>query len=359
MRSFRVGLAALLAPALATLLACGGGQDHAQPGSQAPVMTVDLATASEADWADALQATGSLEPVRRAAPGTVLMGRVDEVLHGEGDRVRSGEVLARVESRDVEARLAQARAAVQAARAMENNARLTRERMERLASRQAASQKNVDDAVAGHDAALANLRAAEEGVKAAEVALAYSKITAPFAGVVVEKRIEAGDTAAPGMPLFVVEDDARMKVEAALPESAVHGIARGDPVAVEIGSAGDVRAASLSEILPTTDPRSRTFTVRVLLDNPDRRLRSGTFARIRIPGAPRRAVAVPVSALIRRGPLTAVFVADPTGTARLRWVTSGSEREGRVEILTGLQPGERYVVTPPGELEDGRRIEAK
>jgi RND family efflux transporter MFP subunit len=359
MRSFRVGLAALLTPALAALLACGGGGEHARSASDASAMPVDLATASEVDWTDALRATGSLEPVRRAAPGTVLMGRVDEVLRGEGDRVRSGEVLARVESRDVEARLAQAHAAVQAAQAMENNARRTRERMERLASRQAASPKNVDDAVAGHEAALANLRAAGEGVKAAEVSLAYSRITAPFAGVVVEKRVEAGDTAAPGMPLFVVEDDTRMKVEASLPESAVRGIAPGDPVAVEIGSAGEVRAAEISEILPAADPRSRTFTVRVLLDNPDRRLRSGTFARIRIPGSPRKALAVPVSALIRRGPLTGVFVADAMQTARLRWVTAGSESEGRVEILTGLQPGERYVVAPPGDLEDGRRIEAK
>mgnify|MGYP002476317144 FL=1 len=247
-----------------------------------------------------------------------------------------------------------------AARAQEENARLARERMERLQERQAASRKNVEDATAGYEAAAAGLRAAEEGVKAARVAFGYTQVRAPFAGIVAEKRVEAGDTASPGMPLFVVEDTSKMKVEASVPESSLARLAVGRPVQVRVEAAGEeTRQGVLSEILPAGDPRSRTFTVRVVLDNPDGALRSGMFARLIIEKGTRNALAVSESALVRRGPLTGIFVVDEGSRARLRWITAGEIRDGRAEVLTGLKAGERFVLSPPPGLEDGAQIEVK
>jgi RND family efflux transporter MFP subunit len=344
-------------------LACGAGAKRTAREA-APAIAVSLETAAEIPWADGIPVTAGLLPFRRALPGTILMGRVEEVLHREGDRVRSGEVLARVESRDMAARLAQAEAAVAAAKAQEENARLSRERMDRLQSRQAASRKNVEDATSGYEAAAAGLHAAEEGVKAARVAYGYTQVTAPFAGVVTERRVEAGDTAAPGMPLFVLEDTSKMKVEASVAESSLAGLAVGQPVEVSVdASAGGPRKGVLSEILPAGDPRSRTFTVRVVLDNRDGALRSGMFARLLIEKGSRNALAVPESSLVRQGPLTGLFVADSRNEggslARLRWITAGETREGRVEILTGLSAGERFVLSPPPALEDGGKIEVR
>lgn len=352
-------LAAAAAAALLALTACGGGHEPRRraEGSAVPA---PVATAQAASWPSALEVTASVNPFRRAAPGTILMGRVDQVLHREGDRVGAGAALARVESREVEARLAQAEANVAAARAMEENARLMKERMERLFEKQAATQKNVDDARAGYEAAAAGLRAAEEGVLAARMYVAYADVAAPFAGVVVEKRVEVGDTAAPGMPLFVVEDTSRMKVEAQVPESALRDIAAGSPVEVVVDAAGVAsRAGTLAEVLPAADPRSRTFTVRVVLDNADGALRSGMFARLRLPGEEKDRIAVAEDALVRRGPLTGVFVVDEGGIARLRWITTGETRDRRIEVLTGLAEGERFVTAPPAGLEDGRRVEVR
>jgi RND family efflux transporter MFP subunit len=232
-----------------------------------------------------------------------------------------------------------------------------KERMERLHARDAATQKNLDDATAGYEAAVANLRAAEEGVKAAEVHLDYSEVTAPFDGVVAERMIEVGDLAAPGRPLFVVENLSRVKIEAQVPESSATGLEEGAPVEVLI--LGQSREARLSEILPSADPRSRTFTVRAVLDNRDRRLRSGMFARLRLGGAERTVIAVPDGAVLRRGPLTGLFVAAEDGTARLRWVGLGESRDGAVEVLTGLRAGERVVVAPSPQLEDGHPVEVR
>lgn len=357
-RTLRIAGALVLLASLGGI-ACGKGTKPAE-GEAGPAVPVSVEMAVEIPWAEGIPVTAGLMPLRRATPGTVLMGRVEEVLRREGDRVRAGEVLARVESRDVAARLAQAEAGVTAARAQEENARLSKERMERLQARQAASRKNVEDATTGYEAAAAGLRAAEEGVIAARVAYGHSEVKAPFAGVVAEKRVEAGDTAAPGMPLFVVEDTSKMKVEASVPESSIAGLAVGQRVQVTVEASGEgTRQGVLSEILPAGDPRSRTFTVRVVLDNPDGALRSGMFARLIIEKGARKALAVPESALVRRGPLTGIFVVDEGSVARLRWITAGETRDGKVEILTGLKAEERIVLSPPPAIADGAKIEVK
>lgn len=349
----RLGLATLGALLLG---GCGGHEPRERPAAS-PALPVQLATATLEPSDDGLEVSASVQPLLRATPGTVLMGRVEEILHGEGDRITRGQVLARIESRDVTARLAQAEAAVAAARAMEHNARLMKERMERLHSRQAASRKNLDDAIAGHEAALANLEAAEEGVKVARVFRDYSEVRAPFAGRVVEKRVEVGDTAAPGMPLFVVEDVSQVKIEAQVPESAAGALALGDTVEVEVQ--GETLEARVAERIPAADPRSRTFTVRAVLPNPAERLRSGMFARMRLPGEKRLVVWVDEAAVVRRGPLTGVFVIDDGNVARLRWLTLGRLAGSRHEVLTGLEAGERIVARLAPELEDGRAIEVR
>jgi RND family efflux transporter MFP subunit len=349
----------LLAGSLLVLAAC-----HDEPArsdkDDRPALPVQVSAVTETSWRESLEVAAGVVPFQRAMPGTVLMGRVEEVLVQEGDRVARGHTLARIQSKDVAARVAQAEAGVVAAQAMERNAKLMRERMERLRSREAASQKNLDDAVAGYDAALAHLRAAEKEVEAARVALSHADVRAPFAGLVVEKRVETGDMAAPGMPLFLIEDVSRVKVEAQVPESAALQLEVGDAVVVEVH--GESLDARLAELIPAADPRSRTFTVRAVLDNPDGRLRSGLFARMRLPGEERPSVRVPESSIVRRGPLSGLFVVrdeNSTRRSRLRWVTLGRESDGQVEVLTGLRPGELLVLNPPATLEDGRRVEAR
>ena len=335
---------------------CGGHEaPHRAPDERTP-LTVQVAEVAAADWSDGVVITAGVQPYQRAMPSTVLMGRVDRILRKEGDRVRKGQILVRIDSRDVSARVAQAEAAVAAARAMEQNAKLMKERMERLQARNAATQKDLDDATAGYEGALANLHAAEEGVKAAQAYLGYSEIKAPFDGVVADRMIEVGDMAAPGRPLFVIEDTSRVKIEGQVPESAAADLAVGDHVVVEIGD--DAFDAELTELLPAADPRSRTFTVRALMDNPDGRLRSGMFARLRIGGAPRAVVSAPLESIVKRGPLTGIFVVD-NSTVRLRWITLGRAADGMVEVLSGLQSGERVVLNPVAALEDGHPIEVR
>ncbi|HEX6851734.1 MAG TPA: efflux RND transporter periplasmic adaptor subunit [Candidatus Polarisedimenticolaceae bacterium] len=347
-RTFLLALAA-------SALACSHAPERPAVAEADPLAATVVAAAPSA-VAGSTGATGLVEPWRRAMPSTLLMGRVESILKREGDRVRRGETLARIDARDVDARKAQADAALSAARAAEANARAMRERMERLEARQAASRKNVEDAVLAHEAALAQRRAAEQAVAAASIYSGDAKVQAPFDGVVTARHVEAGDMAAPGASLFTLEDLSKVKVEATVAESAAAALAPGNPVEVRF-TTGIARTATITEILPATDPRSRTVVVRVVLDNVDGALRSGSFARLALPGPEGGAAgaSVPESAVVRRGPLTGLFVAE-AGIARLRWVTLGAAREGSVEVLTGLAAGERVVAPVPPSLEDGRRL---
>ena len=339
---------------------CGASPPAERTRADAAPIPVAVETAQLASWTSAHVVSGSVEPFRRATPGTILTGRVARIQRREGDRVAAGAVIAEIDSQDVTARRAQAVASLAAAGAGEENARVTRERLERLLERNAASRQSVDDAMAGWKAAVAGREAAEQAVRAADSALSYAQVRAPFAGVVTQRHVEVGDLAAPGMPLFVIEDLSRVKIEARVPESAVAALHPGVPVNVVVDAAGATpRAGTIAEILPAADPGSRTFLVRVVLDNADRSLRAGMFARLSLPGTARQAVAAPESALVRRGGLTGLYVVDGSGVARLRWVGAGATRDGRVEILTGVEPGERLVTSPPALLADGRRVQVR
>jgi multidrug efflux system membrane fusion protein len=133
---------------------------------------------------------------------------------------------------------------------------------------------------------------------------------------------------------------------------------RGAAVVVVVDGTGGVpRDATLAEILPAADPTTRTVTARVLLDNAGGALRPGMFARVRFTAEGAAMMSLPDTAVVRRGPLTGVFVVGD-GVARLRWIALGRADGGRVEALSGVTAGERIVTAPPPELTDGRRVES-
>lgn len=364
-RAGRATLALLIPVLLAlTLVACGGEAPAPAGGepSAAPVRAF-VATAETRSVPMRIRASGSVEPLRRVKPGTKLLGRIEAVPVREGDRVERGQVLARLESRDLEAARQQAEAALAMAFAQLANARVHHERMEDLHGRGSVTDKAREDAATGFEVAQAAVTQAEANLAAARVNLGYATVASPISGWVVAKRVEAGDMTAPGAPLFTIEDLSRVKIEVDVPEAEVTGLAEGGHATVEI--LGRRAAATIDRIVPAGDPASRTFAVQILLDNPDGALKSGMFARVSFEHGERRALLVPASAVVRRGQLEGLFVVADDGRARLRWVKTGrmegtgeGEAEGdTLEILSGLEDGERYVVAPPAGLVDGAAVE--
>ena len=351
----------LLITALLTLTlgACG---DHPvtekAPEAAAPV-AVEIATGEVQTVPSQTRATGSVEPSRRVMPGTKILGRVAAVPVREGDRVTRGQLLAKLESRDLEATVAQAEAALAMARAQLDNTRVHYDRMADLHSRASVTDKALEDATTGFRVAEAALAQAEANLAATRVQLGYAEVRSPLAGWVVAKRVEAGDMTSPGVAMFTVEDLSQVKISVRVPEAEVVDLAEGGDAVVEVS--GRRTAATIDRIVPAGDPASRTFSVQLLLDNPDGALKSGMFARVNFVHGERSALSVPSSAVVRRGQLEGLFVVSDDGDAaraRLRWIKTGRGDDElgdgpRVEVLSGLDPGERYVVSPPPGLLDG------
>lgn len=307
---------------------------------------------------------------RRTAPGSIevegiVVGRFEAVVSSRlaaavatvpavpGQTVRAGAVLVRLEEQEVRGALAGARAAVQAARAALDLAKRNRARFERLESRGAAAALELDRARQEEATATAAAANAVANLRTAEIDSAQTVLTAPFDAVVVERFVSPGDLAGPGRPLVRIASLSGRRVEAAAAEQDAAALAPGATLEVEV--AGRTVTGRIAEIVGTVDPSTRRRIVRVDLPA-GMEPAPGSFARVVLPGPAVPRLFVPAGAVVARGGLEIAWAVDRDGSVALRYVRTGSRREGNVEVLSGLEAGERVIVDPPADLESGTKV---
>jgi RND family efflux transporter MFP subunit len=345
--------------AIAAVISVGCERQTATSAGESAPVTVDVATAAEKMAPNFVTVTGVVEPIVRVSPASKIMGRVDKTLVNEGDHVRTGQKLAVLDSRDLDAARGQADAAVRMAEANLQNAEAMHRRMVVLHERGSATDKNLEDATTGLSLGEAGVDQAKANLTAAKVMLSYAEIKSPVAGFVTAKRVVAGDMAAPGAPLFTIEDISRVKISVQVPESDFVGLEKGQAASAHIDVLGQDFSAKVDRIVPTGDSMSRTFEIQLLLDNPDGRIKPGMFARARFARGTRPGLTVPLAAVVSRGELRGLFVVEADNRARLRWVRLGREQDGQVDVISGLAPGERFIPAPPPGLMDGAAVAAR
>ncbi len=288
--------------------------------------------------------TGTVHPVRRATLAAKLMGSIEELPVALGQHVRAGDLLVRISAGEISARLAQAQAQLDQA-----NHDLARERD--LLPKNASTAdlvRNLETRVALSAASL----------REAETMLGYALIRAPFDGVVARKHVEAGDLASPGAPLLDLEGTDAFQVEAGIPDSLAGALQTGATADITLASAGPAFAAPLAELSSATDADAHTVTAKFTVPT-GVVVRSGQFARVQVPGVPVRVLLAPASAVVARGQMECVFVAGEGNRAVLRLVKTGAVRGNRLEILSGLDDGERVVLAPPAGLREGQSLEVQ
>lgn len=291
------------------------------------------------------QAVGTVRARDEALIATRISATVASVSVRAGDAVSTGEPLVRLDARELEARLAQAREAVVAARAALGAAEPDYQRLRALFDRGAVSRADLERSDAAVRSARAELARAERAVDEAEIALGHTELAAPFAGRVIERYVEPGDTVIVGAPLVRLYDPARLRLEAAVRESIATRLARGDALQARIDALDRTVAVAVEEIVPSADPASRTFVVKARLPD-DASLYPGMFARLLIPLGEREALYLPRAAVARVGQLEYVEIPTDTGPRR-RFVRIGAAAEGapeRLEVLSGLTAGESILV---------------
>ncbi|MFO1511847.1 MAG: efflux RND transporter periplasmic adaptor subunit [Verrucomicrobiota bacterium] len=332
-----------IAVGLAVVLAgCGRKSEH----SQAPVLptaTVHVELVQSKTRVATEEVVGTVRAKLRSVIEAKVSGRIEQLLVVPGQQVKAGEQLVVVDAREVQARYDQAVALRQQAEA-------DLKRLTTLFEQKILSQAEFDNAQA-------RARVAIAGVAEAETMLGYTKVTAPFAGVITRKHADVGDLATPGKPLLEMEDSTALRLEADVPEAVVGKLTLGDKLPVRISAVGKELEGVVSEIAPAADPNSRTFLVK--LDLPSTAgLRAGQFGRVAMPVGETTALRVPTSAVVQRGQMEIVFIVID-GKAQLRLVKTGKRIGGEVELVSGVSAGEKIVVENVGGLLDGQPVEAK
>ncbi|MEW5879508.1 MAG: efflux RND transporter periplasmic adaptor subunit [Pseudomonadota bacterium] len=342
-----------------------------------------------------LNATGRVVAARRASVSSKATGRLDWLGVQEGQRVKEGELIARLENRDVAASREQAAAGVEAARAnlVQGEAELADAeaalaRAQELAAKDFVSASAVDAAQARYrkaraaiESLRANIRVAEANLRAASVAFEQTLIRAPFTGIVLTKSANVGDIVTPFSSaagttgaVVTMADMSTLEVEADVSESSIAKIGLDQPAEIQLDAYPDLRlAGSVSRIVPTVDRSKATLLVKVRFDETDARVLPDMSAKIaflsrRLAPAERRPVpAVRPEAIVSRDGRDYVYVvAGKAGAAKGE--DGGAEvkltpvavtgKVGDLVRVEGLAPGARVVIAPPGRLADGQTVSA-
>ncbi len=351
---------------LILLTGCG---EKVKPGiaevkrQQISGLTVSVVNPETAD--ELYETTGTVRAKSLSAVASRIMGTVTSIPVKEGDRVKAGQVLLTLDDSDVAQKVKAAaegyREAEKAVEAAGENKRLndiTYQRYKRLFDEKALSGQELDQietqrrvARLDYERAGAALKRAEAGVGEAKVYHGFTRITAPVSGTVTEKKIEYGSMAVPGMPLITVEDASSYRVEVNADEAQAGRIRQGMEVRVTIESLNKVFTGTVSEVVPSVDPLSRTFLVKIALRAEG--LRNGLYARVSIPVGKKQALLVPSRAVVDKGQLTGIFAVSEKNIISYRLVRPGRAYGDRVEILSGLNPGERVVISGVERAVDG------
>ena len=327
---------------------CGSGARTPAPppasaGGAARAAFVVRDTAIRANF----EASGIAAPIREATLATRLMGSVTDVLVHEGERVRAGAVLARIDARDVNARETQAAAGIAQAGAMLENTRTRASRLRALYADSAAPRAQLDDAEAGLARAEAGVRAARGAAAEVDAMRAYADIRAPFDGTIVKRFADPGAFVAPGAPIITIQDASRLRISVTVAPSDTRGIARGARLAARIEN--QPATAIVEGVVPAAT--GALYVINAIAVNGSRKFLAGAAGTLLLPRPARTGILLPETVLVREGDLTGVYVRGASGSAELRWLQVALADSGRVEVLAGLRAGETVEIPVPSGRE--------
>ena len=282
---------------------------------------------------------GVIEAVRESTVSAQTAGTVVELPYDVDDTVAEGELIVRLEDSDEQARVDQARSSMEEAKAALTDARQDLERVRELRDRGVATQQDLDKARNRFNGAKARVARAEGALTEAREQLSYTRIKAPYGGIVTERMVEVGESVSPGQPLMRGLSLEKLRVVVSLPQAYADRVRAEREAVVTLDGDQRLETGAMT-FYPYADQDSHSFRLRLELTDPEARLFPGMLVRVGIPIQQRDALWVPDTSIYRRGELRAVFVRGPDGEPRLRQVRLGSHRTDRVEVLSGVSEGE-------------------
>jgi RND family efflux transporter MFP subunit len=328
-----------------------------QAGAALEFLSTDVMRVEPRELRQLLPLSGSLRAVNQAAVKARVGGDVREVLVREGEEVKAGQVLIRMDASDYEARVGQARGALSAARGQLDIAVKARDNNKALLEKGFISRNAFDNAASQYDIARANVESANGALDVARKAVADTVIRAPISGLVSSRTVQPGEKVSPDNRLLDIVDLLRMELEAAVPAADIMNVALGQDVQLKVEGLASPLTGKVARINPATQAGSRSILVYIQIDNPRNVLRVGMFGEAQLTLARKSGVlTVPQSAVQNAGSSPFVYAVENGKLAR-KPVTLGMKGDngegGAVEIVHGLDSGALVVRANLGNLPVG------
>ena len=313
-----------------------------------PQQSANLGEIYEVEKEYFAEAVGTLRAATRTEIAARILAPIDEIKVKAGDLVKQGDVLVRLDPRDLRSRLDQIRSALESAETSLKHAESDLQRDTKLHAERILPTMKFEQSQTTVELARSKVRQAEQAVSEAEVTLTFSEILAPQDGMIVDRLAEPGDTAQPGVPLLVLYDPQSLRLEAPVMENLAIKLKVGETLTVHIDAIERDVEARVDEIVPQAEAASRSFLVKVALTDAQG-LYEGMFGRLRIPSGVRRHLCLHTAAIQTLGQLQFVDVVRADGeTLERRFITTGRFGSPQhVEVLSGLEAGDRVVLYEP------------
>jgi RND family efflux transporter MFP subunit len=328
-----INSASLLAILLITGACSSKVEDRAQPAEQGMPLAPGAAihTVKRLPLASRIPVVGTVMSEETVSLSARIPATVSRVLAVTGSKVRRGETLVVLDDRDIKEQLSTAEAQFKQAQAEYHRA-------QRLMSVKATTEQAMVAAESGFNAARAQW-------ERAKVMLSYATVTSPMDGIVTERRVEAGDLAAPGQVLVSIYDPLRMRLECAVPVRLVNKLPQGKEVDVILDRPATAFKGQVTEIVSEVDAATRTQKVKVRLQTTAGDILPGTFGRLWIEDDATPTICVPASAIYNEGQLEMAQVVQDNRVFR-RLMKTGAVRGDQIEVLSGLDDGDNILVNP-------------
>ncbi|MCH3885863.1 efflux RND transporter periplasmic adaptor subunit [Tenacibaculum aquimarinum] len=349
----------ILILSVALLLASCGSDDKKPVVDNSPAIAVKVSQVAANGNSPFLSVSGKIQATNSADLSTRMMGYVNKVHVNVGYKVRKGQLLVSINNSDLQAKRAQVNAGITEANAALSNAQKDYNRFKNLFADNSASQKEMDDMTANYEMAKARVEAANQMKNEINAQFAYSNITAPFSGTVTSKNVEIGNMANPGIPLISIEKPGNFEVMAMVPETEISTIKKGATVDVLVKSINKTIKGKVKEVSTSAKNTGGQYLVKIDLDKTDANILSGMFTTVQFPverKATSSMVLIPNEAIVTNGQLSGVYTVSQSNTALLRWLRLGRTFGDQVEVLSGLNTDEAYIISAEGKLFNGAKI---
>ncbi|MDQ6971126.1 MAG: efflux RND transporter periplasmic adaptor subunit [Mariprofundaceae bacterium] len=323
-----------------TLLLAACSPEQEAVVQEFPDINVPLLTVQQEAVNEHTISSGTVISDRRISIASRLSGYIHNIAVREGDQVKQGDALFRVDPVDVMQVVHQTRADLR-------DATTDLERYRSLLKDQAVSRQQFEKVRLRHTLAKSKLTQAENQLQ-------YAEVKAPVDGTVVKKLLNAGDLASPGSSVLVLENPRQISVETHISERFISAIHEGDAATVVLASLTEPLQAGIRQIVPAADPLTHQFLVKLSLPLRSE-VRPGMFAEVRFAVGTRQALLLPAHAIVNRHGLHGVYVADADNRLHYRLVRLGQTMGKRIEVLSGLHDGERIAATISPDMRSGMR----